>query len=311
MQNIPESNMPSVSIQEWRLYEPRVRLDTHEVIGIRTPDSTYYPFEDGESVEFISDGKGSRDVYIRLKDDSRITFSSWGKLREEKIKEIFNKMDPIYAKLFQYVLSDFPELNQVHIELGTNEDHEVLSHTGGFFRKPDKKNPNPLIVVGDGGDLRHRELLDIRRISVEFAAKSLDVDVSFLRRNPWVLGAFIFCHEIGHAHDFINTYLTKYGDPHKAAEEAKSIRKMFMSQLPVPSRDPVFVHKMFNDGRLDTFYEKYKEWYKTGFNIFSAEQLLKEHESSYKRIPDEVYADEFSSKVLLKYWDKLGFNNLT
>jgi len=303
----PQINLPGGPLSSWRMDDLRVNPEDNKQYGV-VINNHYYPFDNGESIIHELNNQGERDRRIILKNGNKIPFESWKLLREERFKELFDKMDPIYGKLFQYALSDNPELNQIYIKTGTQEEYPKLNSTGGFFRRPTEENPVATVVIGTGSNYKYRELLRTREISAKSAAKDLGIDFSIMLNHPEILGAFIFCHELGHAHQFFNEFFVGQVTMKDAAKAAEESRESEISQLPVPRKDPTQVAEYLKQGSLKNYYEKYKEYYNKSLKVFSPEELARKHEEEYHKIPSESYADSFSAKLLKKYWDKLGFD---
>lgn len=298
--------MPSVSMGSWRTDSVKVNFTEGKTLGV-VVDQDYYPFDDGENIVYELNDQMGRDRRIVLKNGSKVNFEAWKLLREERIQNIFEQMDPLYGELFQYAVSDYPELKQLYLKVGTTEEYKVLKYTGGFFRKPDENNPAPQVIVGKEGNYKYKELLSTRRISAQLAARDLGVDISVMDDHPEILGAFIFAHELGHGHDFLSRFSRSSKPMEDIATEWEKNRKEEMSKLPVPGKNPVVVSYELEEGALKPFYEKYQEYYNKVLGIFSPIDLSREQEKRYHEMSTESYADKFSANLLKKYWKELGF----
>lgn len=225
--------------------------------------------------------------------------------KEDNIK-IFESVDLLYAKLYQHVLTDNPELDQLGIEIATKEQYPKLEYTGGFWRRPDLNNPNSRIVIEASGTKHYESLLQEREISARAAAEMLGINFSILQQHPDILAMFVFVHELGHAKDFIINYLNNPNVVNAvAANRGKKITEM--NSLPVPGKSPVEIKKMANSGELEKYYMKYLFHYREK-GVFSSEELLKIQEESYRNLPSESYADRFATQTLRKHWVDLGFD---
>lgn len=274
------------------------------VFGVKSPEGRYYPFTDGEQMVYVREGN-DRKPYVRLKDGSQVTFSAWEIVRQDNIREIFESIDPQYAKLYQYLLADHPELDQLGIEIATREQYPVLDYTGGFFRHPDATNPNPRIFVEASGTKHYEHLLIERELSARLAAEMIGIDFSVLQQHPQILSMFIFLHEIGHGDDYIKNYLNNPSVVDAIAKK-NEIRGAEMLSLPMRGRGPSYAKKMVEKGELDEFYQKYRLYYED-MGILSSEMLLIENERAYRNLPSESYADNFAAETLRNHWTDMGF----
>lgn len=243
---------------------------------------------------------------IDIKKDSQHHGEGHAIVRRDNIREILGSIDPQYGKIYQYLLIDHPELDQLGIEIATREQYPKLAYTGGFFRLPDASNPNPRIIVEASRIKHYEDLLVEREVSARSAAEMIGIDFSVLQQHPQILSMFIFLHEIGHGDDFIKNYLN---NPSIADAVAKKheIREAEMSSLPMLGRSPTYAKIMAEKGELDKFYQEYRLYYE-GIGIFSSELLLIANERAYRNLPSESYADNFAAKTLRNHWTDMGFD---
>jgi hypothetical protein len=305
---------PGGSLPEWNLYESRIGTTETgtKQLGVKTPDNKYFEFNNGEQIVFIQDNTG-RNPHIKLDSGNTVSFEAWRNSRRENIRQVLEQSDPKYAELYMFLIEDYPELESLEITSGTKEQFPVLEYTGGFWKRPSDLNTNPSIVVALGTGSNHSQsLFQDREFSARRAAKDLEVDYSLLQQNPELLGLFIFLHEIGHAHEYINEYannpefLDKGIDPSK---ENENVREKEMMSLPVPNANPVRVKQMYTRGELTQYFDLYRQYYLEK-GISSAEELVTAQERSYKDLPTEKYADQFAAQVLKKHWQQLGLGSI-
>jgi len=301
--------IPGGPVPEWQLFEPQIKKTETgiEETGVITPDGQYFPFDHGESIAFIREGNQRKPV-IKLSDGTEVSFEAWKIRRREDLKKLFEGADPKYGELYLRLLEDFPELEQLSVKAGTKEQYPTLEFTGGFWKRPDSQNPNPKIIVEMENQAHYQDLLRDREESAREAAALLGISFEELLKNPEILGKFIFLHEIGHAQDYLANFQNgekAKNDPNfDPVSENLDKRKEEMVTLPVPGENPVGVKKMYKEGRLTSYFEKYKEYYLSK-GITSPEDLVKKHELAYRNLPSEKYADQFAADVLKKYWSIL------
>ena len=84
-----------------------------------------------------------------------------------------DSIDPQYANLYQHMLADNPDLDQLRLEIATKEQYPTLEHTGGFFRSPDLNNLSPKVFIEASGTKHYEHLLKKREISARGAAEML------------------------------------------------------------------------------------------------------------------------------------------
>jgi len=79
-----DSPRPGGELPKWNLYELRVDQATGEEKGVKTPDGTFYPFNNEEKFTQIKETEdGERLSFIIDKDGNQIPFEEW-KLSQEK-----------------------------------------------------------------------------------------------------------------------------------------------------------------------------------------------------------------------------------
>jgi hypothetical protein len=240
-----------------------------------------------------------------LNDRNQLKSSETEMVRQEKIRKIIEAADFRYAKLFQYLFTDHPELNILDIEIATKEQYPVLEYTGGFWRRPDINNPNPRVFIEVSGTKHYEHLLKDRELSARAAAEMIGIDFSVIQQHPEVLSMFIFLHEVGHADDYIKNYLNNpnIDDPVVVNLETK---KNEVNSLPIPGVSSADAKKLENSGKLAEYYQKFRLFYEAK-GIFSPEELLKINEIAYRKLPSESYADNFAAQTLRAHWNDLGF----
>jgi len=310
--NINSDPLPGKAVARWNLFETRVvrEGDTWREWGVRTPEGQFFHFTNGESTTFIREG-ADRKPFIKLKNNNIVSFEAWKATRRDTIRRVFENVDPTFSELYMQVLTEFPELEQLEVKTGTKEQYPVLAFTGGFWEKPTQRGGSGGIVVElSSGSKHYEQLLRDRELSARDAARLLGIDFSVLQQNPQILSMFILLHEIGHAHDYLVNYQSSTNPSIKNNPINANIeqRNKEMASLPIPDATPVTAREMWNKGELNTYYATYQEYYRLQ-GINTAEELLKKHEESYRRLPSESYADNFAAQVLRKHWNTIRLDN--
>lgn len=299
---------PGGPLPEDQLYSPRTNSEGKEV-GVATPDGTFFYFDQGEKLALVrEDGGSERKPIVMLSDGKQVSFESWKDARKERFKGLFEAADEEYGDLYMTVLTDYPELAQMDVQTGDKEQYPVLEFTGGFWICPEDSNDAPVIVVNINDEEHYGHLISDRRRSVEVAARLLNIRFEDIERDPRILKLFIFLHEIGHAHDYIATYLNKWG-PREAVVKNREKREEEMNSLPVPGHSSVSVKKLYRNGKLKEYFDMNKSYFEAR-GITSAEAVAHAQEDEYRTIGSEAYADNFAAEVLTKHWDEFGLGHI-
>jgi hypothetical protein len=289
-------------------WESRVLQGTIKEIGVRDHSGCFHRFEQGE--QFVlkrAENDADRKPFIRLINGEEISFYDWWLDKIKKNEETFREADPDYAELYMYVIDEYPEMRRLNVISGDKKQHPILEFTGGFFKRPTEEEPAPSIIVAMNDVSHYEKLMVERELSARRAADLIGITFDVLKARPEILKYFIFLHEIGHAHEYINDY---FNNPEFGFDEKKAVlanrlkRNEELNALPVSGENPVLVRKKYYSGELASYYEARKNYYQNkGSN--SPEELMLKHEQAYRDLPTEKYADEFAAHFLRKMWDKI------
>jgi hypothetical protein len=304
------NNLPGGPVPEWNLYQPRMRRDKQgrlAEIGMVTPLGEYYHFGEGEGLSLDREGI-KRVPYIKMASGDKVSFEVWKKARIEKFQVLLETVNPDYRAVYMQVLHDFPELEQIEIRAGDRKKYKALEKTDGFFQEPENISSPPKVVMDmDKDDQKYQKLIQDRKSSVEMCANMLGISPEDIVKNPRILKLFIFLHELGHGHDYLNQFQKKMlsdksFDP---VEKWNERSEKELRSLPVPTFDPPMVIKYQEDGKLEKYYQDNGEYYRS-IGINSPEELIIFQDKAYRNLPKENYADNFAKDFLLKYWEKLN-----
>jgi len=303
-----EQILPGKALDTTSLYNPKVELVNGEYvqIGLTMPDGTYRHFENGEEFFVLRDGN-NRYPMIRLKTGENVPLLIWQAkfINERNIPHLSNH----HQELFRQILQQHPTLNRLEVYLGTPDDNQVLSKTGGYWQRPNSMYQNPSIVVNLLQDEHLRSLFTIREIAARQAAKLLDLSFEDLQRNPWILSLFIFAHEIGHVYHFLEHFVKDTIDPREylaAITQNRDARSAEMANLPVLNHNPATLRSSLqNETTRSSILDQYNRTFQQ--NI-SEEELIRKQEAAYRDLPSEKFADTFAQQVVRKYLDALKKN---
>ncbi|MCX6766687.1 MAG: hypothetical protein NT170_02815 [Candidatus Moranbacteria bacterium] len=304
------SGLPGGPLPEWQLYQPKMRKNEQgqlAEIGATTPTGEFYNFQDGESLSLDREG-AKRVPYIKMVSGDKVSFDTWRKARVEKFQSLLEKVDPDYRAVYIQVLQDFPELDQIEIKAGDRKKDKTLEKTDGYFKEPaDLQSSAQVVMDMEKDDEKYQKLIQDRKSSVEMCANMLGISPEDIINNPRILKLFIFLHELGHGHEYINYFQKKMladknFDPIAQWNERSNKELMI---LPVPGCTPPRVLEMHNAGELRGYYQKYNEHYRS-VGINSPEELIVAQDIAYRKLPKENYADNFAKSFLLKYWGKFN-----
>lgn len=305
-----DSGLPGGPLPGWQLYQPKMRRNEQGQLvetGMATPAGEFYHFQDGESLSLDREEK-RRVPYIKMASGDKVPFDVWRKARVEKYQTLLEKVNPDYRAVYIQVLQDFPELEQIEIIAGNREKDETLEKTDGYFKKPaDLQSSAQVIMDMEKNDEKYQELIRSRKSSVETNAKMLGISPEDIVNNPRILKLFIFLHELGHAHEYINQFQKKMMTDksfNPITQWDERSEKELMT-LPVPGSTPPFILEMQKNNELPGYYEKYREYYQN-LGINSPEELIIAQDKAYRKLSRENYADNFARDFLLKYWEKLN-----
>lgn len=204
--------------------------------------------------------------------------------RSDCQERVLSLLGPEYKSAWDIMLKEHPALSRVEIKRASKKDDNVLLHTGGLFETPSEFSsmPEPKIIIVPG-DTHYEKLFETRQISIRTIAEKMGVAPESL--SPKKLAMFIFAHEIGHANDYIENYLSD--NPEQAAINWNNKSKAEMSTLPVPDKNPVEVIEMIKSGDIKD------------------PTILEQHEIAYRNLPKEKYADEFATDFITKHGHQL------
>jgi hypothetical protein len=303
-------NLPGGPLPEWHLYMPKMHRNVQGQlveIGMTTPAGEFYHFTEGESLSLDRNG-GKRVPYIKMASGDKLPFEVWKKMRIEKFQALLEKVNPDYRAIYMQALHDFPELEQIEIRAGDRKKDKVLEKTDGFFRKPEDISSSPVIVMDmEKDDQKYQQLIQDRKTSVDLCANMLGISAEDIVNNPRILKLFIFLHELGHGHDWINQFQKKMlsDKSFNAVEKWEERSDQELRNLPVPTFDLTMVIRYHEEGKLAGYYEENGVYYRN-IGINSLEELIIAQEKAYRNLPKESYADNFAKNLLLKYWEKLN-----
>jgi len=305
-----DEQRPITSKHENSLFFPVIKLvdGQQKEIGVTAPDGRFFPFaEDERFIEIRNTGQNKRAPFIELSNGERVPFQEWRARQVVKNSEALSSAEPHFRELFREILIEFPELDQVEIINGDRKKFPVLEHTGGFWQRPDEIGSKPKIIVDRLSAATFKPLFATREISAFAAAEKIGIEYEQLKKNPVILGLFIFPHELGHVWDFISNYqnVKNQLEGYNPIEENRLDRQLEMESLPVRGVNPVTVKKKLDDGSLDEYYKKNATYYRD-MKIQNAPDLLTAHENAYRKLPSEAYADDFAAHVVRKYLQKIG-----
>ena len=198
------------------------------------------------------------------------------------------------------VLQKFPALSGVEIQ--QYKEEEDFEYTGGYFRVPYDENEKPKVrfVIGDLSQVE--ALMITRKASVKVVADKLGIPIENMSTELLLIQ--IFLHEVGHAYEFVSKYSSRT-DSREGWRERGALEE---DTLPVPGLAPSILKSRLQEvGGMTAFFSMYPELdvLRSQHGVRSEESLLAVQEIAYKKLPKEVFADDFACMIMKEYSEEL------
>ncbi len=221
---------------------------------------------------------------------------------------IIKEKDPKLAGYYSELMRSNPELRMVDIQKNTSNDGRASFNTLYFARDRNSEYQyrpavifnldNPRTYLPESNNVRKQgmEFL-LRQVAVKVGAKEEDV-----LRNLGLCKTFVFMHEFGHAHHYLNNYLLpeqKKGGPITAALKSAETRYqkdslVDLMKMPIPrainNEDVVDLFKTFRK-RLEAM------------DIYSPQELDIRLHRDYREQKTEKHADDFAEQFIMSHYD--------
>lgn len=228
--------------------------------------------------------------------------------RRQKNYQMLLTKDEDLANLYNNVLTEFPELQNVELlNLNTKKDcpggkpnafFSSLTEINGQYRPTVKFNFNESEVYYDGGE-RSGDAISLAQ-SVKKIALSVGVDTSEALKNKKFMTSFLLLHELGHALDFKRNYFdATNGDLKEAYILNRESRRRDEMTMPMPG--VVEMNAVTSEEKEELKRKFSKRWASMG--IYDANHLKTVSERKYREMHSERMADGFARNYVLKHYN--------
>ncbi len=190
---------------------------------------------------------------------------------------------------YKKALSEYPELKEVEILQKTESGFNARS-----IPKHSENNTSGhheiLLDLKPGSEVALLEELQPRKETLKYVANRLNISVDQL--TPELIQAYAMLHELGHSLDHIRTK--------RPPSERTKLRNHEMATLPIGNAT---VNDLLDEDLQQKITEKYSDVFegtskKYNVPINNFDDIIKLQEIEYKKLPSELYADDFAISIL-------------